>query len=142
MSSAIRVMTDNTQVADNGPKQCRTEEARNISSNGGDRESTHKLLFRDARPYSFIYRYRRFGRIHCHCTQDRRVHRAGKVEETVAMSEILMATIGNLTAICSKLFPVSASSSASVSLLRYSYGFYRTVSTCLPDHSAADSSKS
>ena len=80
VSWAIRVMADNAKVADNGPKQCRTEEARKISSNGGDRESTHKLLFRDARPYSFIDRYRRFGCIHCLCTQDRRVHRAGKME--------------------------------------------------------------
>jgi len=77
----IRVMADNAQVADNGPKQCRTQEATDISSNGGDRESTQTLLLWDVRPYSFVDRYRRFGRIHCLCPQNRRVHSAGKMEE-------------------------------------------------------------
>lgn len=37
-------MADNAQVADNGYKQCRTEEANNIASNGGDREHTKIAL--------------------------------------------------------------------------------------------------
>jgi len=113
--------------------------------NGGDRERTHKLLFWDARPYIFVDRYRRFGRIHRLCPQDRRVQRAGKMEEDDrhrGYERILMVTIGNLTATYSELFPASASSSASVFHLIYSYSFYRTVSICLPDRSATDSSKS
>jgi hypothetical protein len=74
-------MADNVQVADNGPKQCRTEEATNVSSKDGDRESTQKFLFWGVRPYSFIDRYRRFGCIHCHCPQDRGVNLLGKMEK-------------------------------------------------------------
>jgi hypothetical protein len=107
-------MADNVQVADNGAKQCRTEESTNISSNDGERDSTQKLLFWDVRPYSFqigtdvlnlstapvlkIERYTVQGKL--------------KTRGTMAMSEKLMVTIGNLTATCSQFFPASASISA------------------------------